>query len=47
MNNNKKPKKIENYNLNNLPTVEKPAKLKYPIGDFAPGYYSSKCVNCD
>lgn len=21
-------------------------KIKYPIGGFAPGYYSNKCVSC-
>lgn len=25
----------------------KTTKIKYPIGGFAPGYYVSKCVNCE
>jgi len=40
--NNRKPKSCKKEKS----STKEITKIKYPIGGFAPGYYSSKCVNC-
>jgi hypothetical protein len=29
-----------------IPNLKNPVKVKYPIGGYAPGHYTSKCVTC-
>lgn len=42
----KKPKEAVDNGLYTLLPTEKITKIKYPIGGFAPGNYSGRCVNC-
>ena len=42
----KQPTEAVGNGLYTLLPTEKITKIKYPIGGFAPGHYTSKCVNC-
>ena len=48
MSNQKKhQKETKDNDLYRLLPTEKNTKIKYPIGNFAPGHYMSKCTNCE